>query len=340
MPVLLPPRASDWFLEFALAGERAQATRLSLDLLDQGFPLPVLLTDLLGVVQREVGARWHRAELGVADEHLVTGVSEAALGALAASAPHRKGKGMVVAACAEGDWHALPAQLLAEALRAEGQGVIAIGASSPADDLARLIARRRPDALLVTCNFALSYPGVASVADAAHRHGVPVLAGGRALSPARAITLGADAWAADVIRAVSLLRSWRQIPPEVDPGPVDLVAEGAALDARAPELGRRAHATIAERFPSVLDDDQRQRARTVEGLVDIVRFLAAARLVDDEAVFTEFVVWLEELLVARGVPAAALGAGLEVLAPLVRAIDERSGELAVTAAERVGRAAA
>lgn len=44
--------------------------------------------------------------------------------------------------------------------------------------------------------------------------------------------------------------------------------------------------------------------------------------------FTEFTVWLEELLVAREVPAFALAAGLEALAPLVRAVDEHAGELA------------
>ena len=340
MPVLLPPRASDSFLELALAGERVHATRSTLDLLDEGFPLSVLVTDLLAVVQREVGARWHRAELGVADEHLVTGVSQATLGALAATAPQREGQGRVVLACAEGDWHALPAQLFAEALRAQGQGVISIGPSSPAEDVARLIEHRRPDALLVTCNLALSYAGVAALADAAHRHGVPVLAGGRALNPARAVALGADAWAADATSAASMLRYWRQVPPEVDPSPVGLVEAGAALDARASELGDRALGALAERFPPMLDYDRRQRARTYEDLVYIVRFLAAARLADDDGVFTEFAAWLQELLVARGVPSAALIAGLEVLAPLVQAVDERSGALAVVGADAVaGRAA-
>ncbi|TVR19749.1 MAG: hypothetical protein EA387_12895 [Nitriliruptor sp.] len=340
MPVLLPPRASDSFLDLALAGERAQATRLTLDLFAGGFPLPVLITDLLGAVQREVGARWHRAEIGVAEEHLVTGVSQATLGALAATVPHRPGRGTVVLACAEGDWHSLPAQLFAESLRAVGQGVLYLGASTPSEDVSRLLERRRPDALLVTCNLALSYPGVAGLADAAHRHGVPVLAGGRALNPARAVALGADAWAADVTSAANLLRSWRRTPPEVDPRPVELEAAAAALDARAPELGGVAYEALADRFPPMADYDRRQRARTYEDLVYIVRFLAAARLVDDEEVFTTFATWLEDLLVARGVPAAALVAGLEVLAPPVRDIDERSGALALSAVERIGCRAA
>ncbi len=340
MPVQLPPRTGDSFLELALSGEPAQATRLTLDLLDQGFPLPVLITDLLGAVQREVGARWHRAEIGVADEHLVTGVSQATLGALAAKVPHQPAKGSVILACAEGDWHSLPAQLFAEALRADGQGVIYLGASSPAEDVSRLIERRRPDALLVTCNLALSYAGVAGLADAAHRHGVPVLAGGRALNPARAVALGADAWAADVTSAANLLRSWRRYPPEVDPRPAEPELAAGVLDGHAPELGGLAYGQLAERFPPMADYDPRQRARTYEDLVYIVRFLAASRLVDDDEVFTEFTAWLEALLLARGVPTAALIAGLEVLVPLVRDVDERSGALAVTAMEGLGCRAA
>lgn len=177
MTTLLPSGASQRFLDLALAGDRSQAVGLALGLHDEGVPLPVLLTDLIGVAQREVGARWHRAEVTSAEEHVVTGVSQAALEALSSNAHRQDPTGTVVVACAEGDWHSLPAQMLAEALRADGQEVLYLGASTPAEDVSALIRRRRSDALAVTCNLALSYLGVARLVDAAHSHGVPVLAG-------------------------------------------------------------------------------------------------------------------------------------------------------------------
>ena len=335
MTTLLPSGASQRFFELALAGDRPGAVRLALELHDGGVPLPVLLSDLIGAAQCEVGARWHRAEVTSADEHVVTGVSQAALEALSSNARGYAVEGTVVVACAEGDWHSLPAQMFAEALRTHGLGVLYLGASTPAEDVAALLERRRPDALAVTCNLALSYLGVVRLVDAAHAHGVPVLAGGRALNPARAGLLGADAWEVDAAHGARVLWAWRQEPPQVESVPVAIDLDALELDARAEELGALAYDALGERFPPMAGYDRRQRARTHEDLVYIVRFLAAARLVDDDAVFTEFSGWLRELLESRGVPAAALAAGLEVLAPLVRAVDDHAGELARAGAARV-----
>ncbi|MFO7776822.1 MAG: cobalamin-dependent protein [Nitriliruptoraceae bacterium] len=336
MTALVSQRASDAFLDLALAGDRPQAVRLTLDLVDEGFSLPAVLHAVVGAAQYEVGLRWQRAELSVADEHLVTGISQAALTALSANGHHQQvAAGTVVVACAEGDWHALPSQMFAESLRAAGQGVLHLGASVPAADVGALLERRRPDALVVTCNLPLSYLGVASLADAAHRWGVPVLAGGRALNAARACTLGADAWAADVASALEILGGWRSDPPAVGADPVDVEPVAVTLDQRSRAIADRALAVLAERSPAIAGDDGRQRDRTRDDLVSIVRFLAAARLVDDDEVFTDFSAWLEEVLTVRGVPAAAVAAGLAALAPLIREIDEHGAALVEAAAARL-----
>ncbi|MFP4634217.1 MAG: B12-binding domain-containing protein [Nitriliruptoraceae bacterium] len=311
------------YLELAIAGDRRRAVRRVLDLVDEGMPPAVLITDLLGAAQHEVGERWQRAQWTTADEHLVTGVSQAALEALATStATPVEPQGQVVVACAEGDWHALASQMFAELLRARGAGVDYLGASTPADDVAAFLARRRPDALAVTCNLALSYLGTARLVDAAHRQGVAVLVGGRALTPARAAVLGADAYGSDVAEALEILRAWREAPPTVSGEPVGLDQGALELDQRSGDLADVAFVDLERRFPELQAYDKRQRARTREDLVYIVRYLAAARLVDDPAVYTEFLGWLEPLLAARGVPESALTAGLESLAHLVRDSDE------------------
>lgn len=275
----------------------------------------------------EIGARWYRTEVISAEEHLVTGVSQAALEALSFHAYPHPTAGTVVVACAEGDWHSLPAQMFVVSLKAEGQGVLFLGASTPAKDVAHLLERRRADALAVSCNLDLSFFGVARLTDAAHLLNVPVLAGERCLNQARAIKLGADAWEADASSAADLLRRWRQSPPKIEAEPVELSLVAVELEARAEEFGSRAFDQLTQRFSAMATYDQRQRARTYEDLVSIVRFLAAARLVDDDEVFFEFSRWLEKLLVARGVPATALTAGLEVLMPLVDGVEARSGAL-------------
>lgn len=323
------------FLELGLAGRQREAVRLVLDLLDGGTPASAVIEQVLRPAQHVVGERWQRGEWTTADEHLVTGATQAALEALATTADPVETHGLAVVVCAEGDWHALPGQMFAESLRARGQGVTFLGASVPVDDIAAFIAQRRPDALAVTCNLALSYLGTARVVDACHGLGVPVLAGGRALTAHRARRLGADAWAPDVEAAAEVLRAWREQPPAVDTRSIRLDPGALELQGQAERFSGLAFERLEELFPRMADYDQRQRAHTRQDLAYIVRFLAAARLVDDDQVFTDFHRWLDSLLRARGVPSSALVAGLHALAPLVADIDEGAHRLATTAASEL-----
>jgi methanogenic corrinoid protein MtbC1 len=322
--------AVDHYLELALAGEEGRAIRFVLDLLDNGTGIPTLITELLGPAQHELGQRWHRRELSTADEHLVSGVSQATLGALASSGPAPEPRGLVLVVCAEGDWHSLAAGMFAELLRNAGRGVMYLGASTPAEDVATFIERHHPDALAVSCNLALTYLGTTRLVNAAHGVGVPVLAGGRALNARRAAALGADGWAPDGILAIQILDDWQVSAPHVTRSPVQLSQPARDLEGRANIIAEQAFADLHERLLFMTAYDDRQRARTLEDLVYIVRFLAAARLVDDPEVFTTFLTWLRALLVARGVPASALTAGLESLAPHVHPVDDQASQLLVS----------
>jgi hypothetical protein len=107
--------------------------------------------------------------------------------------------------------------------------------------------------------------------------------------------------------------------------PVDPVA--LRLSAQAGVLGRAAMEGLAARFPRVADYDERQLARTREDLVFIVRFLAATMLAADNAIFSDFLRWLQNLLVPGGIPRQALTAGLDALRPEVEAVDARAAVL-------------
>ena len=85
---------------------------------------------------------------------------------------------LVVVTCAEGDWHAIAAHMFAEQLRSRGVVVAYLGASTPADHVARFFARHRPEVVAVSCNLPLYFRGLSRIADVAHALGIPVLAGG------------------------------------------------------------------------------------------------------------------------------------------------------------------
>jgi diguanylate cyclase (GGDEF)-like protein len=320
----LPPR--DYvpvYLRHAAAGNRAAAVRLTLDLLDRRVSRERIVEDLLAAAQREVGQRWHCNELTPADEHVVSGVTAAALDMLMGetSSP-ADGRGTVVA-CAEGDFHALPAQMFGELLREHGLGVTVLGASAPADVVAEYLVRSGADSLAVSCSIPIFFPGALHLIDAAHRQGIPVIAGGLAFGagPGRAERLGADAWASTAADAAAILLAWKSEPPSVcrDPMPPDPVA--LHLNAQADVLAGAAFDGLTAGFPRMADYDERQIARTREDLVFIVRFLAATLLAADHAIFADFLDWLQVLLVQRGVPPQALIGGLEALRPVIEAVD-------------------
>ena len=268
----------------------------------------------------------------MADEHLATGVAEVALHALAGTVTAPATAGFVVVACAEGDWHGIAAHMFAEQLRSRGFAVAYLGASTPADHVASFVARHHPDALAISCNLPLFYAGVTRLADAAHTHGVPVLAGGRSLGggPERALRIGADGWATDLDEAVRLLTAWQHDPPAVAGEPTRFERSAMELDASAPHIGRLVFEDLTRRFPAMTSYDDAQLARTREDLVFIVQFIAASQLVGDTTVLTAFLTWLTDLLAARGVPRRALEAGLESLQSVLIEVDQSAAKLCDT----------
>jgi diguanylate cyclase (GGDEF)-like protein len=311
------------YLRDAVVGNRQAAVRLTVDLLDQRVSREQIVVNLLAAAQREVGQRWYCNELTPADEHLASGVTAAALDTLMAEMSQPADDSLTVVTCAEGDFHSLAAQMFGELLREHGLGVTVLGASTPAEVVAEFLVRSGAGSLAISCSVPIFFPGTVRLIDAAHRQGIPVIAGGSAFGhgPLRAERLGADAWALTAADAAPILLGWRSDPPSVSHGPTLVDPVAVRLFAQAEALGGAALDGLAARFAPMADYDQRQLARTGEDLVFIVQFLAATLLAADQTIFSDFLYWLQELLVNRGVPPQALIAGLEALRPIVEAVD-------------------
>ena len=319
-----PPRNYvQTYLADAVTGNRRSAVRLALDLLDQRVSRERIVVDLLAEAQREVGQRWYCNELTPAEEHLASGVTAAALDTLMDEASHPAGGSLTVVTCAEGDYHSLAAQMFGELLREHGVGAAVLGASTPADVVADFLVRSGADSLAISCSVPIFFPGTVRLIDAAHRQGIPVIAGGPAFgnSPRRAQCLGADGWALTAAEGAAILSGWKSAPPSVSREPTLVDPVALRLSAQADALGGAAFGGLAVRFAPMADYDERQMARTREDLVFIVQFLAATLLAADQAIFADFLYWLQHLLAQRGVPPQALIAGLTALRPGVEAVD-------------------
>jgi methanogenic corrinoid protein MtbC1 len=294
-------------------GDEYAAVELVLSLLADGVPAQRILIDLIARAQQQVGTLWAANEWSVAREHAATAVSERAVSALAAHTVVRPTRGRVTIACVDGEWHALPIRILSETLRLDGWRIDFLGANVPGPHLVTHLHQTGPDAVALSCMLATRLPRAHAAITACRSAGVPVIAGGPGFGPGGryAQHLGADAWAAGAEEAVGrLAANWP--PPMRDPQVSAFLGddEYTHVVRHRPELIGTAISRLAGDFPAVRDYDQRQMDATAEDLGHIVDFLAAALYVSEAQIFTDFVDWTRAVLSARGVPPAALRAGL------------------------------
>jgi len=305
------------FVDHLARRDRRSAVRQALGLSDAGASVQDLVQGLLGPAQVEVGRRWEADRWSVAGEHAATAISDAVLAALAWRIEAAEDQGHVVVTCAEGEWHSLPARMVAEVLRVHGWLVTFLGASTPADHLRRFVDEVGAVGVVVSCSVPIFLSGALRSVQAAQSAQVPVLVGGRAFGPddLRAHRLGADGWAPDPVAAAHLLGEWRRQPPAVGKRPAGMRdAEPLELEAARPDLVKAAMSELFMRYPPLAGYTEGQLARSREDLGYILQFLEAALLSDDPRLFLdEFLPWLTGVLTSRGLPAGVVTVGLEAL---------------------------
>lgn len=299
------------------------ATELVLRLLDEGADPECVLLDVIAVVQGRVGEEWAANRFSVAQEHAATAINDRAVAAVsvhpaARTAPTR---GRITVACVDGEWHALPARLLAEVLKLRGWQVDYLGAQVPTPHLIAHLHSTRADAVALSSSIATRLPTAHAAITACQAVGVPVLVGGAAFGPEGryATLLGADAWAPDARSAAGHLARGALSRPASDHQQFDdlphLADQEYTMVARdSGSLVRSVFTALEAAFPPMRAYSELQRERTAEDLAHIVDFLATALYLDDEQLFTWFITWTAQILTARGVPAHSLPPVLNLLA--------------------------
>lgn len=204
-------------LDRLVAGDEPGAWRVVEDALASGAePAAVHLT-LLAPALREVGRRWQRGELGVADEHRASATTRRLIARLGPrfARPGRK-RGTVIVGAVAGERHEIPVAIVADQLRGAGFHVVELGGDTPADSFADAAARERPLCVLISVTTAGHEDAVAeTVARLRERTDAVVLVGGAAVRSERAArAMGSDHWtgrdAREVVALVERLREQRR----------------------------------------------------------------------------------------------------------------------------------
>lgn len=319
---------TDALWEAVTAGEEYVATDIAMAALDDGMDPEDLLLDVVAPLQARVGREWAANRITVAQEHGATAVNERVIGAVAHHPAVRRRRrartaerhGRIAVACIDGEWHALPARLVAEVLRLRGRHVDYLGAQVPTPHLISHLHRTGPVAVALSSSLATRLPAAHAAITACQATGTPVLVGGAAYGPdgRYAALLGADVWAPDARAAADRLERG----PLPKPPPAHRVIEDlphladqayAHVTRTAPQLIRQVLSGLRSRFPAMADYTDEQRNRTAEDISHIVEFFGTALYLDDSDLFTGFMTWTVGILTAREIPAQSLLPALDLI---------------------------
>jgi len=302
------------------AGDEYAAGDVVVSALGAGIDAESVLLDVIGGVQHKVGLEWAANRITVAQEHAATAINDRVLAALGYVLPRpRANRSRVAVACVDGEWHAMPARLLAEVLKLRGFRVDYLGAQVPAPHLVAHLHRTGPDAVALSASLATRLPAAHATITACQAAATPVIAGGAAFGPdgRYARLLGADAWAPEARAAADFLTS--PLPrPRAGHQPLDdlphLADQEYTLVSRtSSRLVKNVMAGLEDRVPSMREYTLRQRQHAAEDIAHIVEYLAVSLYVSDEELFTGFLTWTAEILTARQVPAGSLLPALDLL---------------------------
>ena len=155
-----------------------------------GWSPDELRCDLITPVLHEVGRRWERGEIGVADEHLATSVCEWLLFTIAGRAPRMAAADRrAVVGCSAGSCTRWASLLVANTLSERGWRVLYLGASTPVDAWAPIVRARRADVAVLSTTTAVSIAPVPETLRSIHaaRPECLTVVGGQAYEGSRRI---------------------------------------------------------------------------------------------------------------------------------------------------------
>ncbi|HEX3177078.1 MAG TPA: cobalamin-dependent protein [Methylomirabilota bacterium] len=200
------------FVSALLTGQRAAAVTIAGNALARGASAVDLYVDLFQAALHEIGRRWERNEISVADEHMATAIVQYVLAQIYERLPiPAPTKGRLLVAGVGGELHQLGPNIVADVLETHGWDVRFLGTNVPTNGLLSAIEQHHPDVLglsLTMLTNAAQFRETVAAVRARFGDSCPrIVAGGRAFRQARTLwrDCGADAFATDVRDAVSVL---------------------------------------------------------------------------------------------------------------------------------------
>lgn len=205
---------STLFLDALKRGDRRNADHIVDRVLDRGDGLRGLYLGVIQPAMQEVGRLWQENELTVAEEHLASAITQAAMGRAFERVYrwHESRNPTMIAACVDDERHQMGLRMLCDLLELDGWDTAYLGASVPIESLVSMVQKRKPTVVALSATIAPHLPrlraAIEAIRSASIDHQPLIVAGGRAINgdAKLAARLGADMTASDAAGAVEQLR--------------------------------------------------------------------------------------------------------------------------------------
>ena len=201
------------YLAAIRSGDRRRAFQIIDTARDAGLDLAGIYLGIFQPALREIGCLWQNNELTVAEEHLATAITQAAMARAydRAFTWRTEGSRTLIAACADVERHEVGLRMLCDLLDLEGWHTTYLGSTVPVESLAAMVRRLRPDVVALSVALSPHLPRLRAMIDAV-RNALGdarrlIIVGGRPFldDPSLAQRLGADLTAQNAVDAVRLL---------------------------------------------------------------------------------------------------------------------------------------
>ncbi|WP_133273301.1 cobalamin B12-binding domain-containing protein [Hymenobacter radiodurans] len=208
---------ADAYLAHLLAGQRTEAISLLRKEAKDGIDVRLLYEHVFMPVQWEVGSRWHKGQITVAQEHYCTAATELAMAMLHPYLQAGSPNGFrFVATTVSGDLHSMPVRMVSDFLELDGWTPYFLGANTPTDGIWKAVVGFKADLLVIGASMAHHVGILRQLIDAKKNtigaSNVFVLVGGEPFNadPTLWRSIGADAFAPNARIAVEAARALMQ----------------------------------------------------------------------------------------------------------------------------------
>jgi methanogenic corrinoid protein MtbC1 len=224
-PAESPETAVVVFVQALLAGNRSAALNIARESMQNGQTVRDIYFQLLQPAMYEIGRLWETNRISVAREHLATAITQYVMAHLfpLLSRPDTPNRGVAVVAGVEGELHQIGALMVSDVLESDGWQVRFLGSNMPHAGIEETLRQEQATLLGISTTIFFNVAKAIKLIHSVRKNftGVRILVGGAAFKSAEGLwrEVGADAFAPDLVSALSVAREISREPQSFTPLP-------------------------------------------------------------------------------------------------------------------------